>query len=217
MRVAPESMWPAVTAMLHRVYDQPDGAAVAPGSPGCCTTSSTSFPQPSSTLMPPELTFRRSPTFPGSFGSRSDHTIPTNGCTVRFAVAPIRCSSSPAVRAGFRMRAIPNTDTEVNADTIMAFSAYNEGSAATAIADTQPLIVGSSDESAASAARTETKRSRKTRSSRRVRRIQLVTSTLLLLALHEPQAGTMLSSVYRPPRAMGCTQSRCSGRSVAPQ
>ena len=44
-----------------------------------------------------------------------------------------------------------------------------------------------------------------------------MTSSLHLLALHDPQAGATFSSVYRPPREIGSTQSRCSGRSVAPQ
>ena len=60
-------------------------------------------------------------------------------------------------------------------------------------------------------------RSRNARSSRRLRRSQPVTSSLHLLALHDPHAGATLSSVYRPPREIGSTQSRCSGRSVAPQ
>ena len=34
------------------------------------------------------------------------------------------------------MRAIPNTDAELNTDTIMAFSAYNEGSAVAPTSDT---------------------------------------------------------------------------------
>ena len=32
-----------------------------------------------------------------------------------------------------------------------------------------------------------------------------------------PHAGAMLSSVYRPPREIGSTQSRCSGVPEAPQ
>jgi hypothetical protein len=55
------------------------------------------------------------------------------------------------------------------------------------------------------------------RSSSRFRRIQLVTSSLHLLVLQDAQAGTTLSTVYRPPREIGITQSRCKGLSVAPQ
>ena len=56
---------------------------------------------------------------------------------------------------------------------------------------------------------TSTQRVRKARSSRRLRRIQAVTSRFPLLALHGPQAGTTLPSVYLPPRDIGSTQSRC--------
>jgi hypothetical protein len=38
-----------------------------------------------------------------------------------------------------------------------------------------------------------------------------------LLVLHDAQAGTTLSIVYRPPREIAMTQSRCSGLSDAPQ
>ena len=40
---------------------------------------------------------------------------------------------------------------------------------------------------------------------------------ILSAQMQEPQAGTMLSRVYRPPREIGSTQSRWSGRSAAPQ
>ena len=54
-------------------------------------------------------------------------------------------------------------------------------------------------------------------SSSRFRRSQPVTSSSHLLVMHERQAGTTLSSVYRPPRDTASMQSRCSGSSVAPQ
>jgi hypothetical protein len=38
-----------------------------------------------------------------------------------------------------------------------------------------------------------------------------------LLALHDRQTGTMLPSVYRPPRERASTQSRCSAVLEAPQ
>jgi hypothetical protein len=40
---------------------------------------------------------------------------------------------------------------------------------------------------------------------------------LHLLVLQDAQAGTTLSIVYRPPRDIAMTQSRCSDLSVAPQ
>ena len=69
----------------------------------------------------------------------------------------------------------------------------------------------------ASAALISRWRSRKARSSSRLRRSQPVTSALHLLALHDRQTGTMLASVYRPPRESASTQSRCSGVLEAPQ
>ena len=57
----------------------------------------------------------------------------------------------------------------------------------------------------------------KVRSSSRLRRSQPVTSSLHLLELHEPQAGTTLASVYRPPRESANTQSRCIGELVFAQ
>jgi len=74
------------------------------------------------------------------------------------------------------------------------------------------LVSGAPHEGAAnrgaSLVRISTWRARKARSSIRFRRSQLVTSLLHLLALHERQAGTTLSIVYRPPRDIGRTQSR---------
>jgi hypothetical protein len=67
------------------------------------------------------------------------------------------------------------------------------------------------------ASRSSTCRSRKLRSSSRLRQSQPVTSSLHLLVLHDAQAGTTLSRVYRPPREIGSTQSRCRGPSVRPQ
>jgi hypothetical protein len=58
---------------------------------------------------------------------------------------------------------------------------------------------------------------RNARSSSFLRRSHPVTSSLLLLALHDPHAGTTLSIVYRPPREIGNTQSRCKARSGLPQ
>ena len=55
--------------------------------------------------------------------------------------------------------------------------------------------VGTSAKRAANSIRISTWRARKARSSSRLRRSQPVTSSLHLLALQEPQAGAMLSSV----------------------
>ena len=85
------------------------------------------------------------------------------------------------------------------------------------VSATPGSTAGSEPDCRPSAVRTSRWRNRNARSSNRLRRSQPVTSSLHLLALHGPQAGTTLSSVYRPPREIASTQSRCSGRSVAPQ
>src|SRR4029077_11482663 len=67
------------------------------------------------------------------------------------------------------------------------------------------------------AARISRYRVRNARSSSRFRRSHVVTSSLHLLVLQEAQAGTTLSTVYRPPREIARTQSRRSGPRVAAQ
>jgi hypothetical protein len=76
---------------------------------------------------------------------------------------------------------------------------------------------GAGGSAAARAVRTSCSRTRNALSSSRFRRIQPVTSSLHLLALQAGHAGTTLSTVYRPPREIGSTQSFWSGRSVARQ
>ncbi|EUA72315.1 transposase, Mutator family protein [Mycobacterium xenopi 4042] len=53
MSICPKSMWPAVKAMLHSVYDQPDAPAVPRSSTGSSTTSPTNCPPWPTTWPPP--------------------------------------------------------------------------------------------------------------------------------------------------------------------
>ena len=87
----------------------------------------------------------------------------------------------------------------------------------TLVCSTSSLTTASARNCDPSAVLTSRWRRRKARSSSRLRRNQPVTSSLHLLALHEPHAGTTLSSVYRHPREIASTQSRGNGRSAALQ
>lgn len=78
MAVTPKSMWPAVKAMLHSVYDQPDAAAVNAQFDRLrdWTTSVRSSRPWQSTSTPLERTSSRSPRSPRTYGCRSGRTIP---------------------------------------------------------------------------------------------------------------------------------------------
>lgn len=80
MGVTPKSMWPAVKAMLHSVYDQPDAPAVFPTSP--------------STSPAPGKTSSRSRPSPKDSGNRSGPTTPTSDSIARSAAAPTALGSS---------------------------------------------------------------------------------------------------------------------------
>jgi hypothetical protein len=99
----------------------------------------------------------------------------------------------------------------------MARDSHAIGKASRFVSGAAGSASGSADTFSGSAIRSSTWRSSKARSSSRFRRSQPVTSSLHLLVLQEGQAGTTFSSVYRPSRDSGGTQSRRSGLSVAPQ
>ena len=95
MSMTPKSMWPAVKAMLHSVYDQPDAPAVAPSSTGSWTTSTASCPRSTTTWTAPTPTSWPSPPSPRTCGPRSGPTTPPNDSTARSAAAPTPSASSP--------------------------------------------------------------------------------------------------------------------------
>ena len=94
MSVTPKSMWPAVKAMLHSVYDQPDAPRSTPSSTGSWITSRTGYPRCTPTSTPPAPTSSRSPRSPKTCGPRSGQTTPPNASTARFAAAPTPSASS---------------------------------------------------------------------------------------------------------------------------
>ena len=71
MSVTPTSMWPAVKAMLHSVYDHPTHKRSTRSSSACWTASVRSFRPWQSTSTPPERTSSRSRRSPRTCGGRS--------------------------------------------------------------------------------------------------------------------------------------------------
>ena len=95
-RDCPRRMWPAVKAMLHSVYDQPDAAAVhAQFDRLIDYVERQAARRRASTSPPPARTSSRSPRSPRTCGPRSGPTTPPNGSTARSAAAPTPSGSSP--------------------------------------------------------------------------------------------------------------------------
>lgn len=95
MSICPKSMWPAVKAMLHSVYDQPDAPRWPRSSTGSSTTSPTNCPPWPTTWPPPAKISWPSLHSPKMSGPRSGPTTPQNGSTKRSAAAPTPSGSSP--------------------------------------------------------------------------------------------------------------------------
>lgn len=79
MAVTPKSMWPAVKAMLHSVYHQPDAAAVNAQFERLLDYAGEKLPAWPNTSTPLEQICSRSPRSPRTYGSRSGRTTPPNG------------------------------------------------------------------------------------------------------------------------------------------
>ncbi len=79
MSVTPKSTWPAVKAMLHSVYDQPDAKAVHAQFDRLLDYVQDTLPTPMSTSMLLGRTSLRSPASLKGSGNRSGQTTPTNG------------------------------------------------------------------------------------------------------------------------------------------
>ena len=113
MSVTPKAMWPAVKAMLHSVYDQPDRPPSTPSSTGSWTTSTTSCPRSTTTSTPPATTSSRSPASPRTCGPRSGPTTPPNASTAKSGDAPTQSGSSPPATpsSGSSARSWPSRPT----------------------------------------------------------------------------------------------------------
>ena len=78
MSITPKSMWPAVKAMLHSVYDQPDAASVQAQFDRLLDyVDRQAARRGTSTSTPPARTSSRSPRSPRTSGPRSGPTTPT--------------------------------------------------------------------------------------------------------------------------------------------
>lgn len=95
MSVTPKSMWSAVKAMLHSVYDQPDAKAVQAQFERLLDYVDDKLPDIHEHLdaaRPDILAFTA---FPKTCGPRSGRTTPPNASTARSDAAPTAWASSP--------------------------------------------------------------------------------------------------------------------------
>ncbi len=91
----PKSMWPAVKAMLHSVYDQPTAEAVNAQFDRLLEYTEGRLPDVADHLATPAKTCSPSLRSPTTCGDRSGPTIPPNGSTARSAAAPTWSGSFP--------------------------------------------------------------------------------------------------------------------------
>ena len=102
MSVTPKAMWPAVKAMLHSVYDQPDAAAVNAQFDRLLDYVDGKLPDAHEHLDTARADILAFTGFPRASGSRSGPTTPTRDSTARSAAAPTASASS---RTGTRSSA----------------------------------------------------------------------------------------------------------------
>ena len=95
MGVTPKSMWPAVKAMLHSVYDQPDAAAVQAQFDRLLDYVEEKLPAVHDHLDRGREDLLSFTAFRRRSGPRSGPTTPQSGSTRRSGAAPTRSRSSP--------------------------------------------------------------------------------------------------------------------------
>lgn len=98
MGITPKSMWPAVKAMLHSVYDQPDATAVNAQFDRLLDYVSEKLPAVAEHPVMPGRTSWPSRRSRRTSGRRSGRTTRPSGSTGRSAAAPTRWASSPTGR-----------------------------------------------------------------------------------------------------------------------
>ena len=95
MAVTPKSMWPAVKAMLHSVYDQPDKDAVHAQFDRLLDYVEAKLPEVHEHLDTARADIWRSLPSPRTCGPRSGRTTPQSASTARSDAAPTPWASSP--------------------------------------------------------------------------------------------------------------------------
>jgi putative transposase len=90
MAVTPKSMWPAMKAMLHSVYDQPDAPAVNAQFNCLIDYAAEKLPAVAEHLADAREDLLAFTGFPKDVGCRSAPTTPSSGSTRRSGAAPTR-------------------------------------------------------------------------------------------------------------------------------
>jgi hypothetical protein len=118
MSVTPKSMWSAVKAMLHSVYDQPDAGAVHAQFDRLLDYVDSKLPDAFEHLTPHVLTSSRSQASPTGSGNRYGPTTRESASTERSAAAPTASASSPTVTrsSASSAQSLPNKPTNGQKD-----------------------------------------------------------------------------------------------------
>ena len=98
MSVTPKTLWPAVKAMLHSVYDQPDAASVNAQYDRLLDYVHDKLPTVCDHLDQARADVLAFASFPTGYGPRSGPTTPTNASTAKSADAPTPWESSPTAK-----------------------------------------------------------------------------------------------------------------------
>ena len=133
MSVTPKSMWSAVKAMLHSVYDQPDAGAVHAQFDRLLDYVDSKLPDAFEHLTPHVLTSSRSQASPTGSGNRSGPTTRASASTERSAAAPTASASSPTVTrsSASSAQSLPNKPTNGQKDAATSASTSSPKAACT--------------------------------------------------------------------------------------
>ncbi len=132
MSVTPKSMWPAVKAMLHSVYDQPDAEAVNAQFDRLLHYVEEKLPDAFTNpdnaradILAAPTPWASSPTATRSSASSapSSPSKPTNGSKAAATSASASASTFSPSLAKSRLTLVADTGTEVNTEPVLELSA----------------------------------------------------------------------------------------------